>query len=150
MEEEKTFLTQEESEAFHHVNSTDATDFDDKTKELAQQASKKIEAFIQMYIDEANMVKSISEGAAMKTLEGDELKEFEDNLEGLKQVMKSRDELIDDMIKSDDFHKDFKRFIIKNRIECHDSLNRLVSLAERWHARDEAIKEIEANDEKKE
>ena len=141
---EESNLSTDEREAFHQANH--ATEISDEIKQLAISASKKLESFVQMYIDESNLIKAIVEGAEMKTLEGEELKEFESNLEGLKELMKNRDEIIADILSSDDFHPDFKKFIKQNQETCHGNMSRLVSIMKRWSDREEAIKQLEEKD----
>lgn len=139
-------LTDAEKAAFHQVNQSTDEHFDDEITKLANRAKDKIASFVQMYIDEANLIKSIAESAEKKTLEGEELKQFDENFKGLIEVTKTQDSNIESIIKSDDFHPDFKRFIIQRRIDCHNSINRLNTISEAWHAREAAIAELSANE----
>lgn len=135
-----SIVSEEELGAFHDTNVG-------KTNEVspeAKAAHEKIHAFVQMYLNEAEILRKIAEGINTATqLEGEQLIELGKTIDELKKTIANRNILIDEMLSSDDFYPEFKKFLKKNRDECNDNVNHIEEVFKQWKLRDDAIREIQ-------
>lgn len=133
-------VSEEELQAFHATNTTEETV---EVSPEAKAAQEKIHAFVQMYLNEADMIRKLAEGVDTATpLEGEQLVELGKTLDELKGTIDNRNILIDEMLKSDDFYSEFKAFLKKNQSDCNSNVLKLDNVYKQWVLREEAIKEM--------